>query len=111
MSAFMLRSSENKEQRVQAESFKRFPWEREEVLTCRKANSWVLLCPTADVVNISDAHNIQLIWDQQLVSVFTKKQHKGALGRNTTTFLAAHPDCETVSRLNLASPKASIPAD
>lgn len=97
MLAFVLRFGENKEQSVQVESFKRFPWELEEVLMCREGNSWVLLCPTADVLNISDAQNIQitniqLIWDQHLVSVLTKEQHKGTQGQNTTTLLAAHPD-------------------
>lgn len=116
MLAFMLCFSENKEQSVQVESFKKFPWEQEKVLICRKANSLVLLCLAADVLNISDAQNIQikniqLIWDQHLVSVLTKEQHKGTQGQNTTTFLAAYPDCETVSRLNLASPNASIPVN
>lgn len=79
----------------------------------RKGNSWVLLCPTADVLNISDAQdiqikNIQLIWDQHLVSVSTREQHKGTQGQDNTTFLAALLDYDTVSRLNLASPKASI---
>lgn len=48
MLAFMLHFSGNKEQSIQMESFKRF--------SCvEKANSLVLLCPTADVLNISDA--------------------------------------------------------
>lgn len=107
--AFMLRFSENKEQRTKCSGgiFQKVP---------REKASLVGLCPTADVLNISDAQNtqiknIQLIWDQHLVSEFTKEQHKGTQGQDTNTFLGAYPDCETVSWLNLASPDGSKPVN